>query len=380
MATGEVRKRLGLIVNPIAGMGGRVGLKGTDGAAILAEARRRGAVPVAHGRARRALDALGREDAAFDLLAVAGAMGEADALACGLSPRIVVVGGAETTAEDTRDAARAMADAGVDLLLFAGGDGTARDVFDAVGDRVAVLGIPTGVKMQSAVFANGPEAAGRLAGLALAGRATETRLAEVMDIDEAAMVWGRLSARLYGHARVPVARGLTQAAKSGGGAGGDDALDALARRLARTMEVGRLYILGPGTTTARIRAALGLGNGLSGDLLAIDAVRDGAPAGVDLDEAGLLDLIDDRGASILVSVIGGQGFVLGRGNQAISAAVLRRAGTENLVVLASLEKLLALPDRVLRVDTGDPATDRALEGYIRVLTGPDRSTMMRIAA
>lgn len=369
-------KRLGLIVNPVAGMGGRVGLKGTDGAAILAEARRRGAVPVAHDRTRRALEALMREAGGFDLLAAPGAMGEADALACGLSPQVLGAAEAETTAESTRAAARAMADAGIGLLLFAGGDGTARDLLDAVGDRVAMLGIPTGVKMQSAVFATGPESAGRLAGLVLAGRAAETRLAEVMDIDEAAMAAGRLSARLHGHARIPVARGLTQAAKSGGGGGGEAALDALARRIARTMIPGRLYILGPGTTTARIRAALGI----PGELLGIDAVRDGVSAGKDLDEAGLLALIDGRGASILVSVIGGQGFVLGRGNQPISAEVLRRAGPENLVVLASVEKLLALPDGVLRVDTGDPPMDRALEGYIRVLTGPGRSTMMRIAA
>ena len=139
---------------------------------------------------------------------------------------------------------------------------------------------------------------------------------------------------------------------------------------------GRFYILGPGTTTARIREALGI----RGDLLGIDAVRDGALVGRDLDEAGLLALIDGRGASIVVSVVGGQGFVLGRGNQPISAEVLRRAGPENLVVLAATEKLLALPDGVLRVDTGDPAMDRALEGYIRVLTGPDQSTMMRVVA
>ncbi|MDA0704506.1 MAG: NAD(+)/NADH kinase, partial [Proteobacteria bacterium] len=183
-------KRLGLIVNPVAGMGGRVGLKGTDGAAILAEARRRGAVPIAQDRARRALDALKRETQAFDLLAAPGAMGEADALACGFSPRVLGGGRTETTAEDTRAAARAMAEARVELLLFAGGDGTARDIFDTFGDKIAVLGIPTGVKMQSAVFATGPEAAGRLAGLVLAGRAAETRLAEVMDIDEAAMAAG----------------------------------------------------------------------------------------------------------------------------------------------------------------------------------------------
>ena len=173
-----------------------------------------------------------------------------------------------------------------------------------------------------------------------------------------------------------MARGLTQAAKAGGAGGGDEALDALARRIARTMTPGRLYILGPGTTTARIRAALGF----SGDLRGIDAVRDGVSVGKDLDEAGLLALIDGRGASILVSVIGGQGFVLGRGNQPISGEVLRRAGAENLILLASMEKLLALPDGVLRVDTGDPAMDRALAGYIRVLTGPDQSTMMRVVA
>ena len=370
------RRRLGLIVNPVAGMGGRVGLKGTDGADILAEARRRGALPIAPERAGRALAALMREGGDVDLLTAPGAMGEAEARACGLSPQTVGEGGGDTTAEDTRAAARAMVAVGVDLLLFAGGDGTARDLLDAVGDRVPVLGIPTGVKMHGAVFATGPEAAGRLAALFLAGRIDETGPAEVMDIDEAAMGTGHLSARLYGYARIPLSRGLTQAAKAGGVAGGEEALEALARRIARTMAPGRLYILGPGTTTARIMSALGVSSGLLG----VHAVRDGALVGADLDEAGLLALMDGRGTTVLVSVVGGQGFVLGRGNQPISAEVVRRAGRENLVVLASMEKLLALPDRVLRVDTGDPATDRTLQGFIRVLTGPDRSTMMRIAA
>ena len=190
-----MKKKVGLIVNPIAGMGGRVGLKGTDGADIVQQARRLGAKPEAPARACLALKKLLSLRGQIDLLTYPGEMGEREAFECGLTPTIVgSIQDQQTSGEDTRRSARTLADRSVDLILFAGGDGTARDIFAAIGDRVTVLGIPAGVKIHSAVYATTPNAAGELAFRYLSGQITGTRLAEVMDIDEEAFRLGRVSA------------------------------------------------------------------------------------------------------------------------------------------------------------------------------------------
>jgi len=370
---------IGLIVNPIAGMGGRVGLKGTDGAAALEEARRRGAHPAALQRVQKALAILVAATPASALPAVltgAGALGQHAAREAGLASTVVhTPAGAASTADDTRAAARAMLDAGVDLLLFAGGDGTARDILDIVGDRVPLLGIPAGVKMVSAVFGTTPGHVGTLAARFLAGEASvRLREAEVMDIDEDAMRGDRVSTRLYGIARSPYARALSQHAKSGSSLREDVALEAVCRQVAREMVPGRLYILGPGTTTRRVLAALSL----PATLLGVDAVVDGRLAGADLAEADLLRLMEGREASLVVGVLGGHGSLFGRGNQQISSEVIRRVGRAHLIVLASMEKLLQLAPRMLQVDTGDEALDAMLAGYLPVRTAPDRSIFFQV--
>jgi predicted polyphosphate/ATP-dependent NAD kinase len=370
-----VRGSLGLIVNPIAGMGGKVGLKGTDGA-TLAAALERGAEPVAAGRALRALERLKPVRDGLRLVTWAGAMGGAVAERAGLTAEVIGgEAGTATSAADTREAAAAMRDCA--LVLFAGGDGTARDVHDALGGEVPVLGIPTGVKMHSAVFATSPGAAGELASAWLAGEPTiRLREAEVMDVDEAALREGRVSARLHGYARVPFARHLVQRAKAGSFVPDEAALDGLAGEVAAEMEPGRLYILGPGTTTRRVLERLGL----RGTLLGVDAVRDRRLVGAALGEAGLLALLEGGGpATIIVGVTGGQGFLFGRGNQAISAEVIRRVGRDSITVLAGAEKLAALDPCCLRVDTGDPEVDRLLAGFVRVRTAPGRASVMRVA-
>ena len=241
-----VQGRLGVIVNPIAGMGGRVGLKGTDGAATLARARALGAEPLAESRAIRALRRLGDAGA---ILAAPGAMGETALRAAGLACETLPgASPAETSAVETRKAAARMQAAGVELILFAGGDGTARDLVAALGTRVPILGIPTGVKMHSAVFATTPEAAGEVAAqfLRAGGGLIE---AEVMDLDEAALREGRVAARLFGTAMVPRARRGVQCRKGPAMPGDEDALEALARRLAREWPADRLLVFGCGTTT-----------------------------------------------------------------------------------------------------------------------------------
>ena len=368
---------LGLIVNPIAGMGGSVGLKGTDTAAILSEARARGAVPQAARRAQVVLDTLARARPGLALLAAPAAMGERIALEAGLGPTVVgAPTGEETSAADTRAAAEAMSNAGARLILFAGGDGTARDMAAALDDRVPVIGVPAGVKMHSAVYATSPRAAADLALRALT-QEIEARPREVMDIDEEAFRAGAVSARLYGYLSVPYAPDLTQGVKTGGVSGDREALAGIAAEIAGRMEPGRLYILGPGTTTRAIAEALGLPK----TLLGVDLVLDSALVAADATEDGILRaLANSRPGAIVVTPIGGQGHFLGRGNQQIGARVVKAVGLDRLLVAATPEKLASLGDGTLHVDTGDPDLDRALTGWRRVITGYGAEAVCRVAA
>lgn len=369
---------MGLIVNPIAGMGGSVGLKGTDGAAILQAALLRGARPLAGSKAAKALRRAVMACPALRVLTVRGGMGEDAVRSAGLAPALLPFpGDAASSSADTRAAAAAMLDHGIELLLFVGGDGTARDILTAVGDRVPLLGVPAGVKMHSAVFGTSPGNAGLLAALHLGGDpGVSLRDAEIMDLDEAAMRQDRVSARLFGYAKSPHARRLAQNAKAGAGPGEDATLDAIARQIAAGMQPDRLYILGPGTTTRRVSHALGLPS----TLLGVDAVLNGALVGQDLDEQTLLRLMARRASHLIVGVLGGQGSVFGRGNQQISAEVIRQVGRDRITVIASTEKLIALGNAPLRVDTGDDEVDALLTGHIRVEIGPGRSTRLRLTA
>ena len=360
-------------------MGGSVGLKGTDTAAILSEARARGAEPQSGRRARVVLNALASARPSLELLCAPGEMGERIARDAGLCP--IVVGApaqGETGAADTRAAAEAMAVAGARLILFAGGDGTARDMAAALDDRdrVPVIGVPAGVKMHSAVYATSPRAAADLALRALT-QDIEARLREVMDIDEEAFRAGAVSARLYDYLPVPYAPDLMQNVKAGGVSGDREALCSIAAEIAGRMEPGRLYILGPGTTTRAVMEALHLPK----TLLGVDLVRDGVVIAADATEGDILRaLAECRPGAIVVTPIGGQGHFLGRGNQQIGARVVRAVGLDRLLVAATPEKLASLRDGILHVDTGDPALDRALAGWRRVITGFGSEAVCRVAA
>ena len=366
--------RLGLVVNPIAGMGGKVALKGSDDPALVAAARERGALPVAPERAVEALRQLVTVRGEIELLVYAGEMGEAEARAAGLASETVGTIGPVTTAADTRKAAAALADRGVDLLLFAGGDGTAVDVFEAIGDRLPVLGIPAGVKMHSAVFAVNARSAGELAVLFAQGGVRGLREAEVMDVDEALLRDGSVSARLHGFLRVPAERRLVQNAKARSVAGDAIAQDGIAHHLVEHVFGDRTWFVGPGTTNRAVLALLGLEKALLG----VDVVRAGALIAPDADERTLLQLAEGGDAGILVTPVGGQGFVFGRGNQQLSAAVIGRVDCDRIVVAATEAKIAGLRGRPLRVDTGDPAVDAALAGYTRVVVGYNREIVYRI--
>jgi predicted polyphosphate/ATP-dependent NAD kinase len=304
-------------------------------------------------------------------------MGETAAAEAGLSAELVDLPvGPETGPEDTRAAARMMADMGVDLLLFAGGDGTARDIAEAVGERVLCLGIPAGVKIHSAVFATTPQHAGEIA-LALArGRHVTRRLAEVMDIDEEAFRRGEVRSRLFGVLQVPSDRRRLQGLKSGSPKSEAAIQKAIAEDLAEGMEPGVLYFIGPGTTTRELKRLLGF----DGTLLGVDAVRDGQLLAADCSEKQLLDLAAEQepgGVKIIITPIGGQGFLFGRGNQQFSPEVLGQVGWKNICVAAAPGKLAALGGAPLRLDTGDPHTDRVLSGYYRVTTGYREAVMLK---
>lgn len=368
-------RRIGLIVNPIAGIGGRLAARGSDRFQNIDEACRQGGTPVAQQRAERALVRLRQHAGDVPILTVSGVMGADAALRAGLTPRIVVEAPAQTTSDDTAKAASAMMQHGVDLLLVAGGDGTARDVFAIVGDRVPMIGIPTGVKMHSAAFARSPEAAGETAALAIS-RDCDARPAEIMDADETQLAAGRPSARLFGYALTPNVPRLLQPAKGARPNGGEAAIDALARALARARPAGRLVVMGPGTTMQMVKRAFGF----EGTLLGVDAVLGDAVLARDANSATLEALCAAYpDVSLLVGVIGNQGFVFGRGNQQISPTVIRAAG-RNFQIIATREKLTVLPFPELQADTGERDLDRALAGYRRVLTGPGDSMMMRFSA
>ena len=336
-----------------------MGLKGTDGDAYK-KALELGAKPVSPGRARRFLRALRAEG--LELLTAPGVMGEDYVSETSIPFRVVGSIGVETTAEDTVRVCREMAGKGVELIVFVGGDGTARDVCRAVGTSTPSLGVPSGVKVYSSVFAYSPEEAAEAVLEYLAGRAPLAER-EVLDVDEEAYRRGVLRVKLYGFLRVPVAGAFIQPSKTwAGGLDVEENKRAVARYFVEEMEGGVLYILGPGTTLMAVAEELGVEK----TPLGVDAVLNGRLVGRDLNEEGILRLLDRYSrVKVVVSPLGGQGFIFGRGNQQISPEVLRRVGKENIVVLATRDKVREL--EALRVDTGDPEVDEMLRGYIRVV-------------
>lgn len=369
-------KRVGLIVNPIAGIGGRVGLKGSDGATIQRRAFELGAVPEASRRAAEALLQLDPIRDQLDLLTCPGEMGQDAAEECGFAPRVIgSIRTGETTARDTRDAAQEMARLGASLLLFAGGDGTARDICDTIGEQVAVVGIPAGVKIHSAAFGVNPRCAGDLALAYLTGRVGRLRTAEVMDIDEGAVRRGVVAARLTGYLRVPYRSRLLQGLKSASPAGELGAMRLIAGDVLGRMEADCYTILGPGTTTRAIAERLGLPKTLIG----VDVVANGKVVAADANEKQLLALIEGRSAMMVVTPIGGQGYLFGRGNQQLSWRVIREVGKEKIMVVSTPSKIASLRGRPLWVDTGDRAVDESLQGYVKIITGYKEQIVYRVA-
>lgn len=333
-------------------------------------------MPAAGERARLALQALCRAAPETEVITWPGEMGADAARAVGFVPRVLghIRPGA-TSAADTREAAATLAAAGIDLLLFAGGDGTARDILAGAGTAVPALGIPAGVKVYSAVFAITPARAGELAAAWLRGEAFEVREAEVLDLDEAAFREGRVSPGLAGYLRVPARRGVVQRGKAPSPPGEEAALAAAAAGAADEIPAGTTCVLGPGTTVRAVAERLGVPKTLTG----VDVVRDGRLLAADVGEATLLELTEGVPLRVVVTPIGGQGFIFGRGNPQIGPRLLGQLPREALIVVATPGKLASLEGRPLLVDSGDAAVDAALAGYLPVITGHRERTMYRVA-
>ncbi|MCW3983505.1 MAG: ATP-NAD kinase family protein [Candidatus Bathyarchaeota archaeon] len=345
-------KTIGFIVNPVAGMGGAVGLKGTDGDEILRQAKALGAKPIASQRAETFLSELSNAKPHLKLIVGAGDMGEFEAKKLGYTCQVIGESKPQTTKEDTQTVAKAIAEVGVDLLVYCGGDGTTRDIQKAVDMKLPVLGVPTGVKMHSALFAISPQAAARVAVRFLWG-GLPLREAEVMDIDEQAFREGHLSAELYGYMLSPFEPHLIQGNKMESPMTVNELENqaAIAVYLIEEMQPDTFYIMGPGTTTRTVADLLDQKK----TLLGVDLLFNKKIVSKDVNEKQLLELTNGKPTKIVVTPIGGQGFIFGRGNQQISSRVIRQVGLDNIVVIATKSKLDRL--KSLRVDTGDVALD-----------------------
>ncbi len=355
---------LGLIINPLAGLGGSAGLKGSDG--VAAEALARGALPRAAERTRVALELLLPLRERLQFLTFPGPMG-GDLLAeMGFKHRLLgELQTGETSAADTRNAVQALQASGVALLLFAGGDGTARDVCAVAQEGQAVLGIPAGVKIQSGVYAVSPRAAGELTRRLVEGGLVRLSHAEVRDIDEAALRDGRVAARWYGELSVPQEGGFVQQVKQGGVESEELVLSEIAAWLEDTWQADTRYVFGPGSTLHGLAQNLGLQT----TLLGVDVIENGRVLALDVTEAQLFEWVEGRPAVLLVTAIGGQGHILGRGNQQVSPRVVRAIGLDNLRVVATKRKLATLQGRPLLVDSGDAGLDDSFADVAKVWAG-----------
>ncbi|RUO79529.1 ATP-NAD kinase family protein [Pseudidiomarina taiwanensis] len=368
------RYQLGLIVNPLAGLGGSVALKGSDGLETALAALARGAQPRAPERVAQTLKILQPYADRLQFKTGSGALG-ADLLEqLGFAYEVVYQGPQQgyTSAEDTRQLAAVLAQQQrLDLLLFAGGDGTARDICSVYSQDFEqerpVLGIPAGVKIHSGVYAVSPTAAGRVIEQIIQGKLTTVTAADVMDIDEAAFRQGTVRAKRYGEMLVPAELRYVQAVKMGGKESDELVLADIAADVIERMEDDHLYIMGSGSTVDFIMTELDLPN----TLLGVDVVKNQQVIATDATAQELLDLVEAHAGpvTIVVTVIGGQGHIFGRGNQQLSAQLLRRVGRDNIWIVASKNKLQGLGERPLRMDSGDPELNHAWSGMIRVICG-----------
>lgn len=361
--------RLGFIVNPYAGIGGPLGYKGSDLAELQTFAQHGQCELRAPGRAKvfwQHLLTLANA-CECEIVSAPGILGGDILAECKISheplpgsvPRAC-------TANHTQIYAKALVEYGIDLLVFVGGDGTARDIYAAVGEHVLVLGIPSGVKMHSGVYAINPQLAAELVASMINGDLISDSLCEVRDIDEVLFRQGQVKAKHFGQMRTPFAAEYVQAVKQGGIENEDLVVLDIADYLKEKLDPNALIIWGPGSTTQAVLREWGQ----EGTLLGVDALTPDGQLQTDLNATSLIDLAEDYDViALVVSAIGGQGHILGRGNQQLTPVLLNKIGRDNLHVLATKAKLATLNGRPLNLDTGSPELDAKWRGLLPIITG-----------
>ncbi len=366
-------KKVGLIVNPIAGLGGYLAEGGSDRPEVVSKAVDMGIPLRSVERASKALisfkNSLSNEKVM--ILSPRGLMGEKSVEIAGLKnmwreisykPKKV------TTGEDTLLSAEELADKGVDLLLFSGGDGTARDILSAVNGGVVVLGIPSGVKVFSGVFAETPEAAGEIAALYVRGL-LDVDEREVVDVDESSYRRGIVSPRLYGYMKVPLApsvqrsKDFKQHPKA--------ALEGIYRYLLEVLGDWDLLILGPGSTVKFVAEKMGLKKSITG----VDAYSRGTEW-LNVDVKQMEEIVSSHSKiKVIVTPIGGTGVLLGRGNVQLTPA-LRRIDKSDLIIVATPDKVEGVDHLI--VDLDEEEVNEKFRGYARVITGYREEVVIKV--
>jgi len=387
--------KLGLIINPVAGVGGSVALKGSDGMTMHALAL--GAEPKANARAQTALKVLLPYRDEITVYTVNNLMGEQAAKILGFQVNLVYQTDDENTqAEDTEQAVAALLAEKVDIILFAGGDGTARNIAKIVTEyasqskkeQIPVLGIPAGCKIHSGVYAITPIAAGRVVELMVTKQLVTLTTGDIMDIDESLFRQGIVKAKRFGEMQIPSELRYVQAVKSGGKESDELVLHDISEDVIDKMNDtdDSLFIIGSGSTTAFLMTELSLEN----TLLGVDLVQNNALIASDVTEEQIWQQLaqaktNKRSVHLIITLIGGQGHLFGRGNQQLSPRIVRaiieqKGGKENITIIATKAKLIALENRPLISDTGDDKLDQNLSGFVPVTTGYKDQVLYPVAS
>ncbi len=371
---------IGFLVNPIAGMGGKVGLKGTDG--VLKKAIDLGAKPVAFNKSVETLKEFilnFKDNEKIKWFTCSADMGEFELIKAGIKNFEIIYSTSHksTDSRDTESACKIFLKNNLELILFCGGDGTARDIFEVVTNKIPLLGIPSGVKMHSAVFGINTSATAKMLHEFIKNNLTIGDV-EIMDLDEKRYRKGEWNIKLFGIAKGIVEPTYVQVGKSTFESVSDDEIrNEIAEHILDEMKANSdfLYLFGPGGTIDYIAKKLGFKN----TLLGIDAIYNKKVVGSDLNEEEILKLFRKYPkAKVILSPIGAQGFILGRGNLQLSPKVIKKIGLDNIFVVSTPSKIKATP--VIRVDTGDKKLDNLFseKEFMMVIIGYRLSRVVNI--